>query len=145
MPAPKTRASRRPAKKQGRAINARAEASRTKTANENEGLKKKAGKQQRLGQKVNHPPVRSSHKPAKSSRTVAEERGLAQRNAVISAKPAAASAVGTLAGAAGSIVDQQFSVWSSMVRMSPLPMLLHQQAVVAKLIMGFMLPSKSVR
>jgi hypothetical protein len=87
----------------------------------------------------------AAHEREKSSRTVAEARGLAQRDAVISAKPAAESASGSLADTAGNIIDQQFRVWSAMMKMSPLPFVLQQQAVVAKLIMGFMLPSKSRR
>jgi hypothetical protein len=36
-------------------------------------------------------------------------------------------------------------MWSAMMRMSPLPFILEQQAVVTKLIMGFVLPSKADR
>jgi hypothetical protein len=82
----------------------------------------------------------------KSPRTIAEARGLTQRDAVVSAKPAAAeSASGSLPDTAGNIIDQQFRVWSAMMRMSPLPFVLQQQAVVAELIMGFMLSSKPRR
>lgn len=84
-------------------------------------------------------------KREKPLRTVAETRGLAQRDAVISAKPATESASGSLADTAGSIIDHQFRVWSAMMKMSPLPFVLQQQAVIAKLIMGFVLPSKADR
>jgi hypothetical protein len=43
------------------------------------------------------------------------------------------------------VIDQQLRAWSAMMRMSPLPFVLQQQAVVAKLILGIMLPSKSRR
>jgi hypothetical protein len=38
-------------------------------------------------------------------------------------------------------IDQQFGVWSAMMRMSPLPFVLQQQAIVAKLCIAFMLPT----
>jgi hypothetical protein len=78
----------------------------------------------------------------KSPRTVAEARGLGRRDATISAKPAAESASGSLADTTGSLIDQQFRMWSAMMRMSPLPFVLQQQAVVAKLIMGFLMPTR---
>ena len=39
------------------------------------------------------------------------------------------------------IFDQQFGLWSAMMRMSPLPFVLQQQVTVAKLFLGFMLPT----
>jgi hypothetical protein len=112
----KTRAKKAPAKKKARKVRAKTAQRSTATPRKREKL----------------------------SRTVAEARGLAQRDAVISAKPVEGSPSGSLAVTAGSLIDQQFRVWSAMLRMSPLPFVLQQQAVIAKLIMG-VLPSKSDR
>ena len=78
-------------------------------------------------------------KREKPLRTVAETRGLIQRDAVVTAEAEVASESGSSSPA--NIIDQQFRVWSAMMSMSPLPFILQQQAVVAKLIMGFMLPT----
>jgi hypothetical protein len=75
----------------------------------------------------------------KPRRTVAETRGLVQRDAIIAAETEEASDSGSASPA--NILNQQFRLWSAMMRMSPLPFVLQQQAVVAKLIMGFMLPT----
>jgi hypothetical protein len=112
-----------------------------KTRAKKASAKKKA---QTVSAKAGHAST-APHKRSKSSRTVAEARGLAQRDAVISAKPIEGSASGSLTDTAGSLIDQQFRVWSAMMRMSPLPFVLQQQAVFAKLLMGFMLPGKSGR
>jgi hypothetical protein len=75
----------------------------------------------------------------KQTRTVAEARGLAQRDAVIAANSSTPEAPEVLV--CTTILNQQFRVWSAIMRMSPLPFVLQQQAVVAKLIMDFMLPT----
>jgi hypothetical protein len=83
---------------------------------------------------------RSTTNPRKRDkplRTVAETRGLLQRDAVVTAERDVVSD----SGSSSTIIDQQFSVWSVMMSMSPLPFILQQQAVVAKLIMGFLLPT----
>ena len=79
-------------------------------------------------------------KREKPRRTVAETRGLVQREGKITAETEGASGSG--ASSPENIIDHQFRVWSAMMRMSPLPFILQQQAVVAKLIMGFMLPTR---
>jgi hypothetical protein len=78
-------------------------------------------------------------KREKPLRTVAEARGLVQPEGKITAETEKASDSGSPSLA--NIIDQQFRVWSAMMRMSPLPFVLRQQAEVAKLIMGFMLPT----
>jgi hypothetical protein len=79
-------------------------------------------------------------KREKPLRTVAETRGLVQRDGKITAETKDASGSGS--SLPENIIDQQFRVWSAMMRMSPLPFVLQQQAVVAKFIMGFMLPTR---
>ena len=77
----------------------------------------------------------------KLSRALAEARGLAKRDAAITADPAAASAR-TLTNQ--SVIDQNFKLWWELVRLSPFSFVLHQQAVIAKMMLG-LLPSKPVR
>ena len=77
-------------------------------------------------------------KRTKRTRTVAEARGLAHQDDAISSKPSEPHA--REGSAITNITDQQFGFWSAMMRMSPLPFVLQQQATVAKLIMSFMLP-----
>jgi hypothetical protein len=94
------------------------------------------------GASVKKKAQRSTTNPRKREkplRTVAETRGLIQRDAIITAETEEANDSGSLSLA--NIIDQQFRVWSAMISMSPLPFILQQQAVVAKLIMGFMLPT----
>jgi hypothetical protein len=79
-------------------------------------------------------------KREKPLRTVAETRGLIQRDAVVTAERDVASDSGLSSPA--NIIDQQFRVWSAMMSMSPLPFILQQQAMVAKLIMGFLMPTR---
>jgi hypothetical protein len=81
----------------------------------------------------------------KPSRVVAEARGLAQRDAVVSAHPGAASGAKTLEGKTESVIDQNFKVWSAWVRLSPFSLVLHQQAVIARMVLDFMLSSKPDR
>ena len=76
-------------------------------------------------------------KREKPRRTVAETRGLVQREGKITAETEDASG-----SSPENIIDQQFRVWSAMMRMSPLAFILQQQAMVAKLIMGFVLPTR---
>jgi hypothetical protein len=85
------------------------------------------------------PKAKAPEPRQKRTRAVAEARGLAQRDAVIASKPSASKARESLPDT--SIIDQQLRVWSAMMRMSPLPFVLQQQAVVAKLILSFMLPT----
>jgi hypothetical protein len=87
----------------------------------------------------NTPKAKAPEPGQKRTRAVAEARGLAQRDAVIASKPSEPNARGSLAET--SFIDQPFRVWAAMMRMSPLPFVLQQQAMVAKLIMGFLLPT----
>ena len=77
-------------------------------------------------------------KRTKPTRTVAEARGLAHRDAVIASKPSEPN--DREISAVTNIFDQQFGLWAAMMRMSPLPLVLQQQAAVTKLFMSFMLP-----
>ena len=70
------------------------------------------------------------------ARVIAEARGLAQRDAVVSAHPGAAR---------HSVIDQNFKLWLALVRLSPISFVLHQQAVIAQIVLGFMPASKPVR
>ena len=65
-------------------------------------------------------------KREKPLRTVAETRGLVQRGAIITAETEEASDSGSSSPA--NIIDQQFRVWSAMMRMSPLPFVLQQSS-----------------
>jgi hypothetical protein len=79
-------------------------------------------------------------KRTKPTRTVAEARGLAHRDAVIASKPSEPN--DREISAVTKIFGQQFGLWAAMMRMSPLPFVLQQQAVVVKLFMSFMLPTR---
>ena len=78
-------------------------------------------------------------KRTKRARTVAEARGLAHRDALIASKPSGPK--DGESSAVTNIIDQQFGLWSAMLKMSPVPFVLRQQATVAKLLMAFMLPT----
>jgi hypothetical protein len=77
-------------------------------------------------------------KRTKRTRTVAEAHGLAHRDALIASKPSVPNA--RESSAVTNIINQQFGLWSAMLRMSPVPVVLRQQAAVAKLFMAFVLP-----
>jgi len=145
------KARRRPSQKQSRgATRGSGAASLQKIVNV--GVEKKTtGKRRGATRSVRGKATSASLLPAstaptkrKPSRAVAEARGLAKRDAVISAHPAAASDARTLANQAGSLIDQNFTMWSAMLRLSPFSFVLHQQAVIAKMMLG-LLPSKPVR
>ena len=87
----------------------------------------------RKGEARKPPPKRT-----KRTRTVAEARGLAHQDDVIASKPS--KPTHRESSAITSIINQQFGLWSAMLRMSPAPFVLRQQAAVAKLVMAFMLP-----
>ena len=78
-------------------------------------------------------------KRTKRTHTVAEARGLAHRDDVIASKPSEPNA--RESSAVTTIVNQQFDLWSAMLRMSPVPFVLRQQVTVAKLFLAFMLPT----
>jgi hypothetical protein len=78
-------------------------------------------------------------KGKKPTRTVAEARGLTHRDAVIASKPSEPNA--RESSAVTTFVNQHFGLWSTMLRMSPVPFVLRQQIAVAKLFMAFMLPT----
>jgi hypothetical protein len=84
-------------------------------------------------------------KKRQPSRVVAEAHGLARRDAVVSAHPGAGSRVRTPETILESGIDQNFKLWSAMVRLSPFSLALRQQAVIVRMVLGFMLPNKSVR
>ena len=77
-------------------------------------------------------------KRTKRTHTVAEAHGLAHRDDVIASKPSEPNARESFA--VTTIVNQQFDLWSAMLRMSPVPFVLRQQVTVAKLFLAFMLP-----
>ena len=90
-------------------------------------------------------PVSSAASPKrKLARVVAEARGLAQRDAVVSAHPGAASCPEPFEKR-GSVIDQNLKLWLAMVRLSPISFVLHQQAAIAQIVLGFMPTSKPVR
>ena len=114
--------------------------------------KKPTGKQRvaprSVSGKATSAPFHAASAPSperKSSRAVAEAGGLAKRDPVMSADPGAASGAETFEGNAESVIDQNFKLWSAMLRMSPFSLMLHQQAVIARMILRFMLTSKPVR
>jgi hypothetical protein len=98
--------------------------------------------------------VRSEEAPApvssaastkrKLARVVAEARGLAQRDAVVSAHPGAASRPEPFEKR-DSVIDQNFKFWLALVRLSPLTLVMRQQAAIARMVLGFSFPSKPVR
>ena len=150
MSAQTKKARRRPSNKQShRATRGSGAASLQKTLNV--AVEKTTGKRRGATRSVRGKATSASLLPAsaaapkrKPSRAVAEARGLAKRDAVISAHPAAASDARTLANQAGSLIDQNFRMWSAMLRLSPFSFVLHQQTVIAKMMLG-LLPSKPVR
>ena len=81
----------------------------------------------------------------KPSRIVAEARGLARRDAVVSEHPGAAGRSETPEGKTESGIDQNFKLWSAIIRLSPFSLALRQQALMARMVLGFMLPGKSTR
>ena len=78
-------------------------------------------------------------KRTKRTRTVAEARGLAHQDDVIASKPS--EPTDRESSVVTTIINQQFGLWSAMLRMSPAPFVLRQQAAVAKLFMALMLPT----
>jgi hypothetical protein len=98
--------------------------------------------------------VRSEEAPApvssaastkrKLARVVAEARGLAQRDAVVSAHPGATSHPEPFEKR-DSVIDQNFKLWLALVRLSPLTLVMRQQAAIARMVLGLSFPSKPVR
>ena len=90
-------------------------------------------------------PVSSAPSPKrKLARVVAEARGLAQRDAVVSAHPGATSHPEPFEKR-DSVIDQNVKLWLALVRLSPLTMVMRQQAAIARMVLGFSFPSKPVR
>lgn len=90
-------------------------------------------------------PVSSAASPKrKPARVVAEAHGLAQRAAVVSAHPGAASCPEPFEKRA-SVIDQNFKLWLALVRLSPLTLVMRQQAAIARMVLGFSFPSNPVR
>ena len=88
-----------------------------------------------------HAGERSTRKKQhKRSRTLAEQRGLAGRDQMISATldfPSTLGAVDPLR-----ILNLQFRVWMALVRMSPLPLILHQYTILSRAMTELMLSGK---
>ena len=80
----------------------------------------------------------------KLARVVTEARGLAQRDAVMSTHPGAASCAEPFEKK-DSVIDQNFKLWSTLVRLSPLTLVMRQQVAIARMVLGLSLPSKPVR
>ncbi len=81
-------------------------------------------------------------KQHKRSQTLAEQRGLAGRDQMISATvdfPSATGAVDPLR-----ILNLQFRVWMALVRMSPLPLILHQYTTLSRAMLE-LTPSRKIR
>lgn len=90
-------------------------------------------------------PVSSAASPKrKPARVVAEARGLAQRDAVVSAHPGATSHPEPFEKR-DSVIDQNVKLWLALVRLSPLSLVMRQQAAIARMVLGFSFPSKPVR
>jgi hypothetical protein len=90
-------------------------------------------------------PAASAASPKrKLARVVAESRGLAQRDAVVSAHPGATSHPEPFEKR-DSVIDQNFKLWLALVRLSPLTLVMRQQAAIARMVLGFSFPSKPVR
>jgi hypothetical protein len=90
-------------------------------------------------------PVSSAPSPKrKLARVVAEARGLAQRDAVVSAHPGATSHPEPFEKR-DSVIDQNVKLWLALVRLSPLTLVMRQQAAIARMVLGFSFPSKPVR
>jgi hypothetical protein len=77
-------------------------------------------------------------KKRQPSRVIAEAHGLARRDAVVSAHPGAGSRVRAPEAMLESGIDQ---LWSTMVKLSPFSLALRQQAVIARMVLGVMIPS----
>ena len=81
-------------------------------------------------------------KQHKHSRTLTEKRGLAGRDQMISATVDFPSAVGAVDPFR--ILNLQFRVWMALVRMSPLPLILHQHTILSRAMME-LTPSRKIR
>jgi hypothetical protein len=107
--------------------------------------KKQSGKQRFAKRSATgHATAAASAAKRKLARVVAEARGLAQRDAVVSAHPGAASRPEPFEKR-GSVIDQNLKLWLALVRLSPISFVLHQQAAIAQIVLGFMPTSKPVR
>ncbi len=80
-------------------------------------------------------------KQHKRSRTLAEQRGLAGRDQMISA---AVDFPSTAVVDPLRILNLQFRVWMELVRMSPLPLMLHQYTTLSRAMME-PTPSRKIR
>ena len=74
------------------------------------------------------------------SRSLAEQRGLAGRDHIISATPSFPSAVAAVDPLG--LLNQQFRLWLALIRMSPLPLVLHQYVTFSSAMLEFTLPGK---
>ena len=92
------------------------------------------------GQHVKKESVRK--KQHKRSRTLAEKQGLAGRDQIISATVDFPSAVGVVEPFR--ILNLQFRVWMALVRMSPLPLILHQYTSLSRAMLE-LTPSRKIR
>ena len=81
-------------------------------------------------------------KQHKRSRALAEQRGLAGRDRMISAMLDFPSALGVVDPFR--ILNLQFRAWTALVRMSPLPLLLHQYTILRRAMME-LTPSRKIR
>ena len=81
-------------------------------------------------------------KQHKRSRTLAEQRGLAGRDQMISATVDFPSAMGSVDLLR--ILNLQFRVWMALVRMSPLPLILHQYTSLSRAMLE-LTPSRKIR
>ena len=90
-------------------------------------------------------PAASAASPKrKLARVVAESRGLAQRDAVVSAHPGATRHPEPFEKR-DSVIDQNVKLWLALVRLSPLTLVMRQQAAIARMVLGFSFPSKPIR
>jgi hypothetical protein len=107
--------------------------------------KKQSGKQRFAKRSATgHATAAASAAKRKLARVVAEARGLAQRDAVVSAHPGAASRPEPFEKR-GSVIDQNLKLWLALVRLSPISFVLHQQAAIAQIVLGFIPTSKPAR
>jgi hypothetical protein len=137
------KAIKRPANKQSRGTRRGSQKTVNVVQEKKQSGKQRFAKRSATGHATAAAPAASAAK-RKLARVVAEARGLAQRDAVVSAHPGAASRPEPFEKR-GSVIDQNLKLWLALVRLSPISFVLHQQAAIAQIVLGFIPTSKPAR
>jgi len=137
------KAIKRPANKQSRGTRRGSQKTVNVVQEKKQSGKQRFAKRSATGHATAAAPAASAAK-RKLARVVAEAHGLAQRDAVVSAHPGAASRPEPFEKR-GSVIDQNLKLWLALVRLSPISFVLHQQAAIAQIVLGFIPTGKPAR